>query len=133
MARTCQQALAELGVSGAGHAATQFNDQVASPAELILTAEERQRDAVTRLVPGAIRRTFALKEFVRLGHQMPAGRDFEPLPERVARVAELRGKVPAAAPGADDIADPYGRPLRVARECAAEISKAVDELAALLG
>jgi protein-tyrosine phosphatase len=126
------RALVELGADPSGHRARWFTPALAESADLVLTAQTSHRADVLRAVPGAMRRTFTLREFVRLAEAVPAdsagGR-----PERVARIAAQRGVVPAVAPGADDIRDPFRRSLDVARTCAAEISAAVDAVLAALG
>lgn len=72
-------------------------------ADLILTMETKHRAAVLALEPGALRRTFTLREFARL---IPASS----VPGRhlVEIATALRGAVPMPPPGADDIPDPMG-------------------------
>jgi protein-tyrosine phosphatase len=133
MSPDCARALGEFGVAASGHEAVQFEADVARSAALILTAQEWQREAVLRLLPTVLRRTFTLKEFARLGRQLPADVPDEPVPQRIARVAAMRGAVDAPAPGADDIADPFGKSGDMARRCTAEIAAAVTDLVRVLG
>ena len=58
--------------------------------------------------------------------------DADELRARVALIAGRRGLVDPAAPGADDIADPYGGPQAVARAMVADVSTAVDAALAAL-
>jgi hypothetical protein len=48
-------------------------------------------------------------------------------------VAARRGNAEPAEPGADDIGDPFGAPLTVARMRAAEVAAAVDLVIGALG
>jgi len=68
------QALRELGGDELGHTARNLDAGTVLDADLILAATIAHRAAVLRLVPAALRRTFATKEFVRLGGTVrPAG------------------------------------------------------------
>jgi len=150
------RALIELGGDPSAHHARWFTPTLAESADLILTAQTSHRADVLRAVPAAMRRTFSLREFARLATAAaadPAAADpaAEPGPdpapdsrpdrppdapldprEQVGRIAGLRGVVPAPAPGADDIGDPFGRSIGVARTCAAQIAAAVDVVLAAL-
>ncbi len=128
----CQQALSELGTSPAQHRAARLSVDMAREAALVLTAEAGQRERILRTLPSAHRRTFALKEFLRLGRTL-TGPPPEPMPQRVARVAAVRGTIEPPQLGADDIRDPYRQPIEAARQCATEVSAAIDELLDLLG
>lgn len=99
------------GVSAADFAARQLTPRLVGGADLILVADRRHRESVVRMAPAALRRTFMLKEFVRLALQVTETDRPEPVEERVrwliGRVPMMRGRDPVAE-GADDIADPYG-------------------------
>jgi len=76
--------------------------------------------------------SFAIREFLRLAATVP-DRAAGPA-GMVAAVARQRGRVPAPARQyADDIGDPYGYPIEVARLRAGEMTAAVDELVGALG
>lgn len=129
-------ALRELGGDPDGHVGRELTEQLIGEADLILTAGTAHRSAIVRLDPPVFRWTFTLREFGRLG----AGLD--PLPNtatpdllrvRVAHVASRRGTAEPVAPDADDIADPFGAPVDVARRCAQQVARAVDAAIALLG
>lgn len=125
------QALRELGGDGSGHVSRLLAAGQVQDADLVLGAAVSHRDAVLRLVPGALTRTFAVKEFLRLAAQvMPPPR--EP-GELVRAVAGQRGRAAAVAEYADDIGDPFGFPIEVARLRAKETAQAVDALLELLG
>ena len=89
-------------------------------ADLILTATEEHRATVVRDGPLAFRKVFTLREFGRLGGglaPLPPRADADDLIERVRLVAEQRGEVDAPLPGGDDVGDPFGAGLEVARTC----------------
>lgn len=107
-------------------------------ADLVLCADRSHRAAVLELAPGALRRTFLIREFARV-----AGAAFElaanqrsatrPSPvtvtpaERARRVvadaATFRGHVPSD--GSDEIGDPFGEPDTVLRSAAGLVREAV--------
>lgn len=126
------QALRELGGSGEGHLSRRLAAEQVRDADLVLTAAVGHRDDVLALVPAALHRTFAIREFLRLAASI-VDRPADPV-ATVAAVAGRRGRVAAPAGRyADDIGDPYGYPLEVARLRAREMSAAVDELVGVLG
>jgi protein-tyrosine phosphatase len=126
------QALRELGGSGAGHLSRRLAVEQVRDADLVLTAAAGHRDDVLRLVPAALHRTFAIREFLRLAAST-VDRPADPV-AAVAVIAGQRGRVPApAGEYADDIGDPFGHPLEVARLRAREMAAAVDELVGVLG
>jgi protein-tyrosine phosphatase len=128
-------ALRELGGDSTGHVARMFTGLLAEQADLILTAESGHREQVVQAVPLAFRKTFTLREFARLGAELgPLPEQSEDaLRERVAAVAARRGWADAPEPGADEIGDPFGATLAVARTCAGAIAGAIDGTVAALG
>ena len=128
-------ALRELGGDSAGHVARMFTRTLAEEADLVLTAESGHRARVVQAVPLAFRKTFTLREFARLGAGLgPLAEPSEDaLRNRVAEVAARRGWADPAGPGADEIGDPFGATLAVARTCAGAIADAVDGAVAALG
>ncbi len=129
-------ALRELGGDCGEHAARQLTGELVARADLILTAESLHRTHVVHENPLAFRKTFTMREFARLGATL-GSLDTEPsenaLRERVAEVAGQRGWAEPPLPGGDEIGDPFGAPLKVARVCAAGIAEAVDGIVAALG
>lgn len=126
------QALRELGVDPDGHRARLLTAQLIADSGLVLAAESRHRAAVLQADPLAMRRTFTIREFARLGAGLPDP-DGTTLADRVQAVAGLRGWAEPPAPGADEVSDPFGAALPVARQCAAVLSDAVDGVLIALG
>jgi protein-tyrosine phosphatase len=127
------QALLELGGDGQGHIARHLDKSLIAEADLILGAEAAHRDAVLRLVPTTMRWAFTMREFARLGADVSPATSVGQAKEVIASVAGRRGLVDPVAPGTDDIADPYRRPMDEVRECAQQIAHAVDATLRLLG
>jgi protein-tyrosine phosphatase len=127
------QALRELGGDGQGHLAQYLTESLIAEADLILGAEEAHRDTVLRLAPATMRRTFTMLEFARLGADVSPATSVGQANAVIASVAGRRGLVDAVAPGADDLADPYRRPMDQVRGCALQIAYAVDATLRLLG
>lgn len=128
------QVLRALGGDSEGHVARRLDPPMIAGSDLILTGETSHRSAVVQADPMAFRRVFTLREFGRLGADLP------PLPvtatedqlrSRVLEVASQRGLAPASE--LDEIGDPFGAPLRVMQDCGQEIADAVDAAAAVLG
>ena len=131
-------ALAAMGVDPDGHHARRLTSQLASHAELILTASAEHRSVVLTATPLAMNRTFTVREFARLAASVPATavRDTVPDPAalraRVATIAGQRGIVAAPGEGADDIADPYYAGAAVAETTAVAVAQAVAQALAAL-
>jgi protein-tyrosine phosphatase len=93
--------------------ARQVTPALLRAADLVLTMTRSQRSAVVSLEPGAVRRTFTVREFAALA-AMAAERgygtdDAAPgvrLAALVAAAPRMRGM---RASGDDDVPDPYGR------------------------
>lgn len=129
--------LVELGGDPCGALARRLTAALVEDADLVLGAAAEHREAAVRLSPlWALQRAFTLREFGRLLKPEDAAGVTEPA-ERAA--ALVRGA--AARRGTDghraedvDVADPYGAPMRVARQVAARIAEPVERIAtAVLG
>lgn len=130
------EALRELGGNPDGHVARRFTPALIDAADLILTAETSHRSIVVQSDPLTFRRAFTLREFGRLGADLGLLDELpteEALRDRVEEVAAQRGIVDAREAGVDEIGDPYGAPIAVARLCGAQIVDAVDAAIAALG
>ncbi len=101
-------------------------------ADLVLTAERTHRSMVVQMAPGALGKTFCLREFARL----LASIDCEGMPsEPVARARAMvvaardnRGVIPPVPPSEDEIADPMGRGQTAHHVAAALISSALAQI-----
>jgi protein-tyrosine phosphatase len=127
------QALRELGGDDRGHAARALDAGLVRAADLVLGATVQHREAVLRLEPAALHRTFTVKEFVRLAAGLPPAADPGAAAGLVAAVAGRRGLAGPVPPGRDDIGDPFAAPLAFARAAARDCAQAVDALLTLLG
>jgi len=134
-------ALRELGVDADRHVARRLTRRLIDEADLILTASEEHRSVVLHEAPLMLAKTFTLLEFARLGAGL-AGRDgsapnevptADQLRTRAAEVAGQRGIAEPAARGQDDVADPFGGSLDVARASVTAVSDAVDRVLVALG
>jgi protein-tyrosine phosphatase len=97
----------------------------------VIGLAREHRSYAVQLEPSVVRRSFTLREFVRI---LPmAGPYFGPtigarLRAAAGAAALARSRVPVSGPGADDITDPYGAPVQVYRRVFAEIHDAVAQI-----
>lgn len=128
--------LRDMGVDPSHHAARRLAGRMITEADLVLTAAAAHRSSVVQLEPLTFRRTFTMREFARLGRDLPAAdrpSSVDELHHRVAAIAARRGIVEPAPPGGDDIADPFGAGMDAARLAVASVSEAVDGVIRALG
>lgn len=131
-------ALSEIGVDPEGHVARRITIELVQDADLILTASDEHRSVVLREAPRKMTKVFTLREFGRLAGTLPEREEALAVPspdllrQRVRLIASQRGLVPPAAPGSDDISDPFGATIDTARRCVADVSAAVDAALATL-
>ncbi|MGX1669801.1 arsenate reductase/protein-tyrosine-phosphatase family protein [Streptomyces sp. NPDC055400] len=97
-------------------------------ADLVLGLERCHREAVVRLHPLAMRRSFTLREFVRLTDGTRSGTPHE----AVRLAASRRGMAVPRPDESDGIADPVGEPPDVHKARALEVRDAVRALAGIL-
>ena len=117
------------------HVPRQLTEQLIADFDVVLALTREHRAAVVRLLPRANRFTFTLPEAARLLES--AAHTSAPLPRTVAELLEAmraeRGYAPMPAdPADDDVIDPYLRPPDVYARSAAQISDAVQRIAAVL-
>ncbi len=88
--------------------------------DLVLTMEERHREAILSGSPEARDKTFALREFARLvGRESPPeGADLA-VRARALYASAVRDRSALPWPGVDDVPDPYGGPVEGYHACAA--------------
>ncbi len=127
-------ALAQLGIDPSSHRARQFEPSMAERADLILAATLEQRDIVMTAVPMTLRRTFTMKEFVRLLNGVPRAAPAAVVSAAVVSAAAARrGRVPLVAPHDDDVRDPYRSAIPHAKAVAEEITETVYATVSALG
>ena len=130
--------LTAMGIDPEGFRARELTDDHIRSADLVLTATAEHRTTVVGMVPGALHRTFTLREFARLAPAVEAALPPEVSPEDRPRLAVsaavvVRGREPRPSdPAVDDVADPIGAPLLYywarAEEIDAACVRAVDLL-----
>lgn len=105
--------LANRGIDCRGFGARRLTAPMVRDADLILTAERSHRGATVRLELSALRRTFTLRQAVRLleRHGSVSGSGLRQLAEELASARGLTG----TAIDDDDIIDPHGRSRAVYR------------------
>jgi len=121
MAAGARAVLDARGIPSSGHVATLATERSLAGADLVLTAEARHTDAVVRLRPGLLMKTFTVLEFAEVVQDAPDGLSTAEL------VRWASGRRPAVLlddPRALDIADPVG-PDAAARF--ADLERQLDE------
>jgi len=105
------------------HAAQLLTSRQLSSADLVLAMSREHRRAVVELEPSLVRRTFTVREFSRLLHDLTdsdlrlAARGLSEPPARLFAMLTLaasrRGIAPPPGdPESDDVVDPFGRSAR---------------------
>lgn len=115
-----------------GFAGRQVRSAMVAASDLVLGASPRHRSAIVERTPVALRITFTLREFARLG----AAVDPELLPsEPVARAHALveqarlhRGLLPPLTPDEYSVPDPIGRSQELHHEAAELIHSALQSI-----
>ena len=121
------------GASAEGFAARQITEQIVRDADLVLALTKKHRSKVVALHPGAVRRTFTLRELARLADgvdpdALPDGTPAERLRALIPLAAALRAAQAAVAVD-DDVVDPYGGPDALYAESFAQLRPAVQAIA----
>lgn len=136
--------LAGSGMATQGFAARQLTeDHLAKPA-LVLACAREHRSAVVELDPGALGRTFTVRELARLvgglsSDALDAVREARGARARLVALVDAvqEGRAAAALeardPALDDLEDPIGRPPHVYAEVYRQINAAVATIARVLG
>jgi protein-tyrosine phosphatase len=128
--------LRENGVQDETFAARRLTEKLVKGADLVLAVTRAQRSLVVDLCPPAVRRTFTLREFARLLGQLepsalPDGTPAERLRAALPLAAAERGLQRISAEE-DDVADPFRLSDEVYAASFAEITTAVNVIAATL-
>lgn len=111
---------------------TQVTSLLIQGAGLILTMTERQKAEVVQIAPGALRRVFTLRQFVRLSPHLPGGASYPTVCALAEAVARCRAVAGPASDGEDDIMDPYGGPPALYEQSFALIARASSRTAEVL-
>jgi LCP family protein required for cell wall assembly len=119
--------------SDAELAARRLEPEMVEVADLVLTTSRAERAEVVRLVPGAVRRTFTLRELARVAEHLgptslPDGDVAERLAALVASAAPHRGPTAPADLTDDDVRDPAGRDERTHAASLQQVGEAVDAI-----
>jgi protein-tyrosine phosphatase len=126
-------ALRQLGGDPSGHQSRRLTGPMLETASLVLTATSEQRGHSVRKRPAAMRKTFTLKEFVRLGAGIEPALGPDDVGRLIQQITAQRGLPSAGGPARDEIADPHGAPPSEALRCAVDVALAVDGVLKLLG
>ncbi|MFI5494880.1 low molecular weight phosphatase family protein [Actinoplanes sp. NPDC051859] len=124
MHRGSSDVLGECGVDASGFVSRTVTAGILRDADLVLTATREQRSACLAVEPGAVRRTFTVRQFARFAAVVPpitAGSPAERMHRLVAEVNDHRHLVPAAPGDADDLPDPVNQPIEAFRVCAEDV------------
>jgi protein-tyrosine phosphatase len=126
--------MADRGIDTSGHRSRRITQDLLEAADLVVGMERSHVREAVALVPGALPRTFTLKEIVRRGEEAGGRAPDEPLDAWLARLGS--GRRPSDLLGdsdADDVADPIGGPRRSYQRTAEELDDLTARLARLLG
>lgn len=126
------EAARERGVDIRSHEARPLTPALIDEADLIVTMAAEHRDAVGRLVPGAVPRTFTLKELTRVLEATRPSNPDERLDTRVGEAAAARASGAPANRFDEDVVDPLGMPLDTYRAIAWELDEWIERLVVAL-
>jgi protein-tyrosine phosphatase len=114
----------EHGVDLSSHEARRLVEEHVADADLVLTMAAEHRDAIAEFDRNAVRKTFTLKELVRLleDPSLPPAAGSDPLTARVAAADTRRGTGSISDVQDQDVADPLGHPVETYRAVDWEIA-----------
>ncbi len=127
--------LLDRGAFVEGHRSRMIDRSMIGSADLVLTSAREHRSAVVRMLPGAIGRTFTIRQFARLSVAVPPlfSADASDLGRQLLVEAKAaRGTVQPGSQEQDDLPDPMGRPLAAFEACAVDLDAAVAAIMAPL-
>ena len=122
----------EHGLEISAHENRQLTRELVEKADLVLGMTRDHVSIANARSPDARRRTFLVGELARLGADVGARRDEEPVSTWVERAAAARPHRLPLGRAMDEIADPAGQPIDVYRRTAAELDDRLTEIAGLL-
>lgn len=127
------------GADVAGFAARRITETMVKDAGLVLAMTREHRSAAVELWPGAVRRTFTLREFARLARAVDPAALAERAGAGATTAERIRALIPLAAAQRvavpaeeDDVVDPYRRAQEVYQQSYDQIRPAVDTIAAVV-
>lgn len=124
MHRGSAEVLAECGVDASDFVSRTVSPAILRESDLVLTATADQRSACLMLEPGAIRRTFTLRQFARFAAVAPPIWEGS-VPDRMRRLVDEvntgRHRVPRVPAEEDDLPDPVNQPIEAFRICAEDV------------
>ncbi|WP_448811683.1 arsenate reductase/protein-tyrosine-phosphatase family protein [Agromyces bauzanensis] len=132
MGRRARVIAEALGADGSRHRAAQITEAHIRAADLVLVSSSRQRNSVLALVPGALARTFTIREAGRIAAALPEWPAPRSLAELRARVLAIADNRIAGERRDDDIVDPQGKDDEAYRQMAREEVPPLAELAGAL-
>lgn len=132
--RPMAELVAGAGASPDAFASRQLTEQMVRDSDLVLALTRSHRARVVDLWPGAVRRTFTLRELARLAEAVgPGALPDGPVAERFAALLPLaaasRATVARVAAEEDDVIDPYRREDSVYAASFAQLLPAVETVA----
>jgi protein-tyrosine phosphatase len=132
MHELAEATLRDLGADPTGFASRPIDPSMVAEADLVLTADRRQRSICVDLVPAAVRRTFTIRQFGRLAAAVLAA-GLDPDPGTLLRtVAAVRADLPPVPGEQDDLADPVLGTRADFASCARQIGHALEPTLALI-
>lgn len=126
-----QELLAGIGINSSQFRARQLKPSLLTDVDLVLGLTREHRSTAVQLEPSIVRRSFTLREFVRI---LPTAAPFfgrtvgERLRAATEAAALARMRVPANRLADDDVIDPYGAPIQVYRRVFAELFDATEAI-----
>jgi protein-tyrosine phosphatase len=126
------RAASERGVDISAHVVRRLLRAHVDDADLVVTMAGEHRDEISQSMPEARRRTFTLKELVRLLEAAPASTEGAGLPALVRAADELRRSGFLGNAHDEDIVDPLGMAFESYRAVAWELEEWCNRLAKAL-
>ena len=124
------EAMARRGLDIAAHQPTQVTPAMVAAADLVLTMTRHDLREVVVASPDGFAKTFTVKQVIRRSAEVRCEPGWESWLTALNQGRTTRDLI--AHQPADDIPDPYGRPLAEHLACADELATCADQLALVL-
>lgn len=123
-----------LGIDSGGFKAAQVTAEHIRRADLILTMTRDHRGQLMSIEPSGLRKTFTIRELVRILANAPADLYDHSVPERLRLLTKwaLRARSAPADPSSDDVIDPFRREEDVYLQMFSELLPTIHHLLAHL-